>query len=358
MACMAHRAPMRASLATALVALGCSSEPAKLEPPADAGADVADTHVVGHGEDARRDTASASPPPEVPESLATTGLYSDFASRALAEGVLAYAVRYPLWADGADATRYLLVPAGKKIDTSDMDHWSFPLGTKSWMEVRRAGVLLETRYLEKSGEAPIGWKYVAYAWSADGKSAIAARSGVVDALGTIHDVPSQDQCEQCHSGGRDVLIGVAAIQLSRESGKSPLAELAERGLLSHPPGREFSPPGTGVVKEALGYLHGNCGYCHSDYGRWSELRKLRLRLRVGDTDPANTPTYLTTINVKMSHLDRAGEPFIGIVPGEPEKSHLFIRSYSRDEWSMPPTGTEIANGAGLAVLKEWIESLR
>jgi hypothetical protein len=239
-----------------------------------------------------------------------------------------------------------------------MDHWSFPIGTKSWMEVRRAGVLLETRYLEKTGEPPIGWKYVAYAWSADGEHAVAARSGVIDARGTVHDIPSQDHCEQCHSGGRDGLIGVAAIQLSRESGKSPLASLAERGLLSHPPGREFSPPGAGVVKEALGYLHGNCGYCHSDHGRWSDVRKLRLRLRVADVEPRLTPTYLTTINVKMSHSDRYGELFVGVVPGEPEKSHLFMRSYSRDLWSMPPVGTEIANGEGLVLIKSWIESLR
>lgn len=352
---------MRASVVFAIVCVGCSSEPAATTPDAsvvDAAADVvADTHLNHGGEDVKRDGAPEIPPPPVPATLAETGLYSDFDARTLAADVIAYDVRYPLWSDGSDKARFLYVPKGKQIDTSDMDHWTYPVGTKAWKEFRRDGVLVETRYFEKSGEPPLGWKYVAYAWSKDGKTATAAKPGVVDALGTMHDIPSQEQCEQCHAGAKDGLIGLGAIQLSRETGTSPLAILAEKGLLSVPPGKEFSPPGTGTVKDALGYLHGNCGYCHSDVGRWADARKLRLRVRVADTDPTKTPTYLTTINVKMAHGDSTGEQYIGVVPGDPEKSHLFVRMYKRDFWAMPPVGSEIADPTGLTLIKAWIESL-
>jgi hypothetical protein len=355
-----HDAAVRVLAAAAILLLGCSSEKAADAPdtaPRDSGVDVADSHP--HVEpDTRPEAEPEIPPPEVPATLEATGLYSDFAARTLAADVFQFDVRYPLWSDGADKGRYLLIPAGKQIDTSTMDHWTFPTGTKAWKEFRRDGLLVETRYLEKSDEKPIGWKYVAYQWSADGKTATVAKMGVTNALGTAHDIPSQEQCEQCHSGTKDGLIGLGAIQLSRESGVSPLAALAAKGWLSTPPGREFSPPGTGNVQDALGYLHGNCGYCHSDVGRWSGARKLRLRVLVADTDPTKTPTYLTTINVPMAHADITGEPYIGVIPGDPLKSHLYDRMLKRDFWAMPPTGTEQIDDAGSAIIKTWIESLK
>ncbi len=342
-----------------MVLVGCSSEEQRAAPPHvhDAGGEDADAHLV-HVEDTRPEAEPEIPPPEVPATLEATGLYSDFAARTLSPEVFPFDVRYPLWSDGAEKARYLYIPAGKQIDTSNMDHWSFPLGTKAWKEFRRDGVLVETRYLEKSGEKPIGWKFVAYQWSADGKTATPAKLGVVNALGTAHDIPSQEQCEQCHSGTRDGLIGVGAIELSRATGASPLSAMAAKGWLSVPPGKEFSPPGTGNVQDALGYLHGNCGYCHSDEGRWAAARKLRLRVRVADTDPASTPTYLTTINVPMAHGDLNGDPYIGIIPGNAEKSHLYDRMRKRDFWAMPPVGSELIDESGSAIIKTWIESLR
>ncbi len=344
---------MIARLVGAVAIVGCSSsaaEPPRAQ-PVDAGHDA---HATP---DTQREVSVDIPPPAVPSSLEETGLYGDFAARTLAPDVVPYAVRYPLWSDGSEKTRYLLVPKGKQIDTSNMDHWTFPVGTKAWKEFRRDGVLLETRYFEKSGEPPIGWKFVAYAWSADGKTTTPAKAGVIDALGTAHDIPSQDQCDQCHSGTRDGLIGVNAIQLGQATGKSPLALFAEKGLLTAPPASDFSPPGTGTVQDALGYLHGNCGYCHSDEGRWSTARKLRLRVRVFDQTPETTPTYLTTINVEMAHGDATGKVYVGVVPGSPDQSHLHDRMTKRDFWAMPPVGTEVVDPVGTALIKAWIESL-
>lgn len=348
---------MRAFVVVALVA--CSSQETAVAPADASSSDTAvvDTHVGHPVEDARPEVdARVVEPPAVPPTLAETGLYADFAARTLAPGVMPFDVRYPLWSDGADKARFLFIPAGKQIDTSDMDHWSFPVGTKAWKEFRRDGVLIETRYFEKSGEEPIGWKYVAYVWSADGVTAKAAPLGVNNALGTAHDVPSQEQCEQCHSGARDGLIGLGAIQLSRASGKSPLSLLAEKGLLSKP-SADVSPPGASTVQDALGYLHGNCGYCHSDEGRWASARALRLRVRVSDTTPESTAIYTSTINVKMAHADVSGKPYIGVVPGDPAASHLYDRMIKRDFWAMPPVGSEIVDTAGADLIKTWIESL-
>lgn len=309
--------------------------------------------------DAPRDARDAAevvedpPPPPVPSTLAETGLYDDFAARRLAKGVVPFDVRWPLWSDGAEKQRYLYVPAGKTIDIDDPDQWVFPVGTKAWKEFRVGGKLIETRYVEKTGEPPIGWRYVAYAWSEDQASAVAAPSGVRDALGTTHDIPDQAACEQCHSGTRDGLIGVGNVQQS--DGKT-LASFTSLGILPAVPA-EYRVPGDGVVQEVLGYLHGNCGYCHSDVGRWSTARGLRLRLPVASSDPAKTPTYLTTINVPMSHSDVDGKPFIGVVPGDPSRSHLYQRISKRDFWAMPPIGSEVVDEIAAAKVKTWIEGL-
>lgn len=326
----------------ALVGCGQQTQTDSADAPLDADAplaeaasdttDASDAHEVH--ESATSDASEEEAPP-VPETLAETGLYKDIATLTLADGVTPFTVVYPLWSDGAEKSRWMWLPPGTSIDKTDPDHWTYPKGMKAWKEFRVAGKRIETRFLEKTGEGSWGWRYVAYAWTSDGKSAKAARAGVKNALGTTHEIPSQEHCDQCHSGTRDGLIGPGAIQF---------------GVVK--------PPGKDLVQETLGYLHGNCGFCHSDFGRWATARALRLKVRVTDTDPAKTPTYLTLINAKMSHADIAGEPFIGVVPGQPDKSHIVYRMSKRDGvWNMPPVGTNVVDEVGLARVRAWITAL-
>src|SRR5262249_8955098 len=67
------------------------------------------------------------------------GLYASFAAGTIAPRLRAYEPRYALWADGLAKRRWLDLPAGQKIDTSDGDHWGFPVGTRFWKEVATAG---------------------------------------------------------------------------------------------------------------------------------------------------------------------------------------------------------------------------
>src|SRR5687767_4958187 len=73
------------------------------------------------------------------ESLGSTGLFSDLATEQLSPGVRAYRPRYELWSDGAEKRRWILLPEGERIDTSNMDDWVFPVGTKLWKEFSRDG---------------------------------------------------------------------------------------------------------------------------------------------------------------------------------------------------------------------------
>ncbi len=289
--------------------------------------------------------------------LSETGLYADFSSRTLTPGVIAFAPRYPLWSDGSQKKRYLWLPPGTQIDTSQMDHWQFPVGTKIWKEFSIDGQVVETRLIEKKYPTPTGWWVISYVWNSERTKATAAPEGVDNVLGTSHKVPAQEDCMRCHSGVRDVAIGVSAIQLSVKDGQGLLWQLAVAGQLSHPPAHEFEVPGTGVVREALGYLHGNCGHCHNSESLLNLGKHpipLKLRLLVGQLTPADTDTYLTGGSKAYHNIDGTMN---SLVPGHPELSQLVNRMARRDDDAMPPVGTKQPDPAALKTITDWISSL-
>ncbi len=293
--------------------------------------------------------------PTGPMLLSETGLYSDFASRTVAGDLFTFTPRYEFWADGASKQRYLYLPPGTKIDTSQIDHFTFPVGTKAFKEFRYGGKLVETRLLMKvrEGTGNKSWWQVAYVWKEDGSDAIATPLGATGALGTTHNVPKQVDCLNCHGGVVDVLLGVSAIQLSDPVSK-PLASLGAAGKLSNPPPAVIDVPGSGVVKDALGYLHGNCGHCHnSESIRLNNQSKMRLRLLVGQRNPEETGAFTTTVGTVMRHT-LPNDITDVVVKGKPEESGLWLRMGRRDNYGMPPAGTQVVDDAGLETIRQWI----
>lgn len=355
-----HRVVVGGFVVTSITMVACGGSSSHDTPDAHDTRDAIDSSAIV---DAVGDTAldaSDASSFDGPSRLSLTGLYADVATGALAAGVRPYVVRYPLWSDGADKQRWLFVPAGATIDTSDLDQWRFPVGTKAWKEFRVGGRRVETRFLWKNrdGEGSDAWLLVSYLWRDDGSDADAVPSGVVG-LGvgaTSYDVPDRDACVQCHGGIRDVLIGVSAFQLSAPDGHGDLSKLAADGLLSHPPTSEPRVPGTGVVQDALGYLHGNCGQCHNDTSMLASLRALRLRLRVADTTPESTPTYTTAIDAPMAHTWPGG-PTVAIAPGNPAGSQLLFRMQTTTAYRMPPLATKVADTKAVETIRTWIASL-
>src|SRR5690348_229412 len=116
----------------------------------------------------------------LPERLSETGLYSNIATGELSPGVLAYSPQFQLWSDGAEKRRWILLPDAQPIDTSTMDEWSFPEGTKVWKQFSVGGVRVETRLLEKSGPGDADWLSLAYVWRPDERDALAAPLGAID----------------------------------------------------------------------------------------------------------------------------------------------------------------------------------
>lgn len=292
-----------------------------------------------------------------PAKLSETGLYVDFASRKLDPSHVVVSPRYPLWSDGDTKTRYLHLPPGAKIDTSDPDNWKFPVGTKMWKEFRVGNVLVETRLIEKviDGVGPDVWWKTAYAWAQDGSDALATVNDIPNALGTTHEIPSQQKCLSCHGNVADSVIGLGVIQLS---GTGAIAKLTADNRFTAPV-VEREVPGDGDVKAALGYMHGNCGHCHNDVGWVHEVTALRLRVLLAAQKPtecgAYGAIYLTSMHVLVS--DAGVDMRYEIVPGVPGESQLFDRISRRDILQMPPICTKVVDDPGVALVRKWIMTL-
>lgn len=288
--------------------------------------------------------------------LSETGLYADIATDTIADNVLAFAPAYALWTDAAEKRRFLYLPPNRTIDTSDMDHWAFPVGTKAWKEFSRDGVRVETRLLEKTER---GWLMLAYVWNVERTEALATLTPIENALGTEHDVPSRGQCLECHGGQPDRLLGFSAIQLSHNNGGLTLAQLIADNRLSDPPAVPFTLPGDALDQATLGMLHANCGSCHTPGTvAFERADGMELWLTVDSLSAvATTTSYRTTVGVDLTYFEHASFSQ-RIVAGEPEQSALWFRMGSRGgEAQMPPLGTELVDTVGVDRLSQWIRRL-
>jgi hypothetical protein len=306
--------------------------------------------------------------------LSSRGLYSDIATHTVVDEAVEYEPVYPLWADEAAKRRWIILPAGTTIDTSDMDHWQFPVGTKFFKEFALDGQLIETRLIEKLADGTFFMG--AFVWNEERTEAKLKLNGQQNALGTTHDVPSKARCVLCHKGEAGQILGFSAIQLSKDGAAPTLKSLAADGTLSAPPtpaGTDYRVPGAGTpAQAALGYLHANCGHCHNpsgsaykdtciqnpDTGELSDCMLLRLDVaEANDADPLQSAVVKSLVNsVTHSNLFE-GTP--RVKAGDHEASAIYIRPSQRGgQAQMPPAySTEVVDDDGVAAIVEWIDSL-
>jgi hypothetical protein len=288
------------------------------------------------------DPASASP-----FWLSAVGMYADIASKRLAADLIAFEPAYPLWSDGAEKRRWLRLPAGTRIDSSDMDHWRFPVGSMVFKEFTLAGRRIETRVIARTGEGEHDYWLGAFVWNEDESDARFVPDGMPDALDTSHDVPSVKTCGTCHQGEPGRVLGFSAVQQRR----------VPADLLSAVPERAFAPPGDATAVAALGYLHANCGPCHNPRGSARPDSDMDLTLSVRDRTVAQTAAFRTAVGQRLSTF-RDPARVLRIAPGEPENSALLQRmSDGRREVHMPPLGARRVDPAGVATVRAWIQAL-
>ncbi|MDX2052667.1 MAG: hypothetical protein SFV15_09770 [Polyangiaceae bacterium] len=286
-----------------------------------------------------------------PRLLSQTGLFDE--TGALASYVESFEPRYKLWSDGADKRRYAYIPKCKKIDVADLDHWVFPVGSRFWKEFTRDGVRVETRLIHRFGEGPEDWFYTAYLWNDTNSDAQIVPDGVPNAKGTTHDVPSQKDCKLCHEPQPERILGFGALQLTHDGPGLTLRKLSDGRRLSVAHSEGFEVPGSPLAKEALGYLHANCGACHN---RFFQTVNLRLRLHVTDKRVEDTDTYTTTLGQEPVSFMCPGCQLVHA--GHASDSVVVHRLQSREMGlAMPPIASKVVDEVGMKAVVDWINSL-
>jgi hypothetical protein len=302
-----------------------------------------------------------------PNELRCTGLYADLETKTLSPRARAFAPANAFWSDGADKERWIDLPDGAPIDATSMDDWTFPVGTKAWKEIRVGGRRVETRFWWKVREDR--WLAAAYEWSPDERTARRVDGDDVDLGGGARwRIPKPSECDECHSGRKDRLLGFEAVSLGLPGASGlTLGALAAEGRLAPAPSRtQLAIPddGTGHAAEALGWLHVNCGTtCHNaTTSAKGYSTRMRLRLSVADLERGAPPdgtwdAVRTTVGVAAFAPAFAGET--RIVPGDPGASLLLRLPRTRGtNEQMPPIATDVVDGAGTAAVEAWIAGMK
>lgn len=300
---------------------------------------------------------------------------------ALASDVVPYELTTPLYSDGAIKRRTVRVPPGTAAAYDETGPLGFPDGTvltKSFgfrADARDTALPIHWVETRLEWKAQGAWNFMTYRWNDAGTEAVAAPGGevvsfsYVDVDGVTQDahylVPSQLQCEQCHSESGPVApIGPKARWLNTdhaypEGTENQLAHWSRIGILTGAPAPADAPrlpaaadPDAGTVEQrARAYLEANCGFCHSPQGN---ARISGLYLSASVTAPVQLGICKRPV---AAGVGAGGRPY-DLFPGQPDQSIIPYRmSSTTPAVAMPQIGRSIVDAHGVALITEWISGL-
>ena len=298
---------------------------------------------------------------DFPRTLEDYGFFTDAARQVPGVGVTPYAIKTPLWSDGADKLRFLYLPQGTQLTAEGDGLLKFPVGaaiiktfTFGQGPERR---LIETRVLLHRAD---GWTALPYRWNAEQSEAtLALTGGRVDLVtpageAIAYAIPNKNQCKTCHGkDGAVIPIGPKARNLSGEW----LGQMTRAGLLDHvPEGADSLPDWAGhatgpAAPLARAYLDVNCAHCHQPGGAASNSG-LDLRWEQDDAHA------LGIMKRPVAAGRGAGGHEFAILPGAPGDSILLYRMENAEAGiAMPELGKASIDRDGAAVVRRWIRGM-
>ena len=230
-------------------------------------------------------------------------------------------------------------------------------------------MLLETRLLLNQES---GWMAHTYVWNQDQTEAYLKVTGHThksmayfingEKKYVDYRVPNQNQCKECHlKSGVIMPIGPKSRNLNfsiqyKEKIANQISYWMEKEIVeSHMPLDlivNWSDEAAPLNAKARAYLDINCGHCHMPGG---SADTTGLNLNLTETENRKIGIYK-----KPVAAGRASEGMkFSIVPGSPEESILLYRMDSLDPGvMMPESGRKLSHSEGVALINDWIISLK
>lgn len=313
-------------------------------------------------------------PMSIPQKLSETGLFKKSPPDQPETGVRAYQINAKMWADGAKTVRYFAVLPGEtaEVRVGEAKHksWRFPNGSafaKTIFHDSPTRKNIETQVIHKDGGE---WQFLTYAWREDQSDA-----DLVPAEGSTqpysigeqtlsYRFASRAECTACHTQRTFFAAAMSTEQLNRPVGYASTAVNQLEAFAKMPlyrnnqlPQQEKFPALTDphdhnadLDDRARSYLHINCAHCHRESGlggraQFQLLHWLTLE-ETGAVDARPLIGLPGKENVRV------------IAPGDPDRSEIVRRMEIRGPNQMPLIGSHQVDKAGVALIREWISSLK
>ena len=318
----------------------------------------------------------------IPALLSQTGAFKNTRDLEPVESLIPYDLNLAFWSDGAAKDRWMCLPndpehPDSKIGFNPEGEWSFPNGTvfvkhfemptdETRPELKRR---LETRLLVRDATGSVYG--VTYKWRPDNSDAelLASNFSETILIKTASGVrtqtwyyPSRQDCRVCHTDKASGVLGVKTRQINRDTAlgngkvENQLLRWNRMGLFEPGFRREdvpnyarLSPPEESVrslEERARSYLDANCAHCHRPGGT---VAYFDARF--------DTPLPRQGLIEGQVLIDEGIDKAHVIAPNDIWRSIAFMRINTLEAMKMPPLAHETLDQRGLAVLKDWIESL-
>ena len=288
-------------------------------------------------------------PSQFPRKLSDTGLFQDTAAQTPAAGVLPFEIAEPMWQDGATASQFIALPAGKSIKVDkNVVVWpteSVLARTITWPATQQR---IETQVLHFDGDS---WNGYSYRWNDKGTDAelVAADGAEFTVQKQPWRIHGRAECARCHTSWGGFALGFQPDQLVSIGGKKPAESvgLFDGRFLERLKKHLVSSHDTKAALEsrARSWLHANCAHCHRRHGGGS------VPLMVN----ADLPTAETMmLSEKPTRGDFSLTDARVISPGKPAQSVLLARIARSGTGHMPMIGAREVDPQGFQLLWDWI----
>lgn len=309
---------------------------------------------------------------QFPRTLTASGLFRSVKDHTLADGVVPFCIKAPMWQDGITSERFLALPADGQLEFLTSGEAKFPPGSvlgktiyapPSQSEPRRRW---ETQILHFENES---WRPYSYVWNIEQTEATLVGAGgmnVDDRLAGRDSrtwrVASRSECMLCHTAYLGSVLAVNVPQLDREQSyqgkihqqlsaweamqilKTPLATDPQALPRLTDPSDTAAP----LVDRARTYLHANCQHCHRPNGGGTSTIHLTAGIPLEQMQILDARPALGSLGIPDGRVVTAGDPY---------RSVLFVRMSKLGAGHMPHVGTSDIDELGLSLVHDWILGL-